>query len=246
HGNKYYALVKSFKASSTEIILARREMLNMTYGMQTGSRVRYAPKAQAIQIREEVSTFLRDKPKLSFQAENNTYYQSIKNQKFCPRNLNKHNNSLIRLNPEGGWGHKRASFDRIRLCIPIDILIEKLSQMGACDIKGTPKAVTKCIFLNVGEIINKCMAVNNQQMYGCVPGYYNYFSFTDDIHSLLRIIYVLRYSAINTVARKPGLNTAKHNLNFPRSLPTKRMNFALSPPSDPRVLFDTSCAAFSV
>lgn len=45
HGNKYYALVKSFKASSTEIILARREMLNMTYGMQTGSRVCYVRNA---------------------------------------------------------------------------------------------------------------------------------------------------------------------------------------------------------
>ncbi|BBM98835.1 hypothetical protein Mp_1g16600 [Marchantia polymorpha subsp. ruderalis] len=65
-----------------------------------------------------------------------------------------------------------------------------------------------------------------------------------DIQHLLRIIYILRYSAINTVARKLGLNTAKvikrfgmdlifrdhtneikHKLNFPRSLANKRMNF---------------------
>ncbi|BDD77377.1 hypothetical protein Mp_Mg00800 (mitochondrion) [Marchantia polymorpha subsp. ruderalis] len=263
--NKYYKLVKSFKASSAEIIRARRDMLKMTYGIQTGSRVRYVryaddwvigvtgPKALAVQIKEEVSTFLQEKLKLSLQAEKTRITNLSRSEALFLGTLISITSRKYVQSQKVGGGHRRASLGRIRLCIPIDILIGKLSQMGACDEKGTPKAVTKWIFLNVGEIINKYMAV--------FRGYYNYYSFADDIHHLLRIIYILRYSAINTVARKLGLNTAKvikrfgvdlifrdhtneikHKLNFPRSLPNKRMNFALSPPSDPRVLFDTSCA----
>lgn len=95
----------------------------------------------------------------------------------------------------------RKQSSRTVLTAPIHRLVTKLKDQGYCDSEGKPKAITKWIYLRPEGIISRYNAV--------LRGILNYYSFVENRNLLQRIIWILRFSACFTLARKWNISPAK-------------------------------------
>jgi hypothetical protein len=96
----------------------------------------------------------------------------------------------------------RRSNTRIILDCPINLLVDKLKAQGyAHERDGKPKAMTKWIHMKPEQIITRYNAV--------IRGYLNYYSFVNNRNMLQRIVWILRFSAVFTFARKWRISPKK-------------------------------------
>jgi nicotine oxidoreductase len=198
-----------------DMIKARKKMLTIPAKFKTGFRVyyiRYAddwvvgisgPKTMAIKIKDLIREFLKkelllelneDKIKISHMVKEGAYFLGyqikVSGRKYA---------SSQRIGK--GKEKKRASFGRIKLLVRINNVINKLNNKNFCNLKGIPNRFTKWIGLDIIEIVYRYESI--------LTGILNYYKLADNFTLLHRIVYILKYSMIHTIANKLNLNTAK-------------------------------------
>ena len=154
------------------------------------------PKALAETVKTEVEAFLRSELKLELSQEKTklTHLPSEKAH-FLGTVLRRHSPSYAQnLVRKLGRKTERGANVRILLECPINQIVLRLEDQGYIHADGQPKAVTKWISMKPEEIITRYNAV--------LRGYLNYYSFANNRNMLQRIVWILRLSAVFTLARK--------------------------------------------
>jgi group II intron reverse transcriptase/maturase len=155
------------------------------------------PKSLAENVKQEVQTFLQTKLDLELSQEKTTItHLATKPAFFLGTVIRRHGQAysqgLIR---RQGKKSIKGSNVRILLECPIDRIVKRLEDQGYVHkADGKPKAVTKWIYMKPEEIILRYNAV--------IRGYLNYYSFANNRNMLQRIVWILRFSAVFTFARK--------------------------------------------
>lgn len=188
---------------------AEFELRNVPSTIKTSTRiyyVRYAddwvigvrgPKSMAENVKDEVKTFLQNELKLELSLEKTTIVHLATQKAFylgtqIRRHSSSYSESLIRRVKQK---QIRGTNSRILLECPINRIVKRLEEHGYSHFSdGQPKAVTKWIYMRPEEIILRYNAV--------IRDYLNYYSFTNNRNMLQRIIWILRFSAVFTLARK--------------------------------------------
>lgn len=90
---------------------------------------------------------------------------------------------------------RRPTYSSVIIEAPIDKLLKKLVEQGfAWEKDSMPKAVTKWIHLNPEDIIRRYKLVTR--------GIIEYYKSVENKNQMGRIVWILKFSAVNTLARK--------------------------------------------
>jgi len=191
-------------------------------------------KEIAIEIKNEIALYLKNKLKLELNDEKTKITHMTRDKVYflgteIKATDRKYTRSLRSKYERNGIVYERmAATGRIKMFAPIKKLVEKLKNSGfAKEIiipnktvyvinkndkkkiiqipsnktRIVPCAKTKWIHLDEIQMMEKYEAI--------LRGMLNYYSFVDNYSYLHRIIYILKYSLICTLARKKRMNTAK-------------------------------------
>jgi len=200
-------LIKQLKAS-------QKESINFSSGdeMDTNYKrlkyVRYADdfligiigsKQDAINIKEDIKNFLKEKLALELSDEKTLITHSENAAKFLGYEISVRKSNATKRNANGRL--KRAFNKRIRLMIGKDTVKKKLLEHGAMEInihngkeQWKPKSRPKLVCRNDLEILDKY----NKE----VRGLYNYFSLANNCSVLSKFCYIMRCSMHRTFAHK--------------------------------------------
>lgn len=198
--------------------------------VRTGSRLYYVrfadkwligitgDKALALKIKDLVKIFLLDKLKIAMCEKNTKLVHATSERVFflgteVLRRNRKYTESLLKWE---GTRLRRATHTRIVLFAPIQKLVAKLVNQKYAHSNGKPKAVTKWIYLHAREIISRFNAV--------LRGIFNYYSFVENRNLIQRLVWILRFSACFTLARKWNLSPAQIFKKLGRKLSIKDEN----------------------
>jgi len=107
---------------------------------------------------------------------------------------------------------RRASNTRIQVYAPIGKIVEKLISHGFAKDKNTPKAITKWIYLEPQEIIQKYNAV--------LRGLLNYYHMVENRNLFTHVVWILKFSAAFTLARKLNISPKAVFKKFGKNLTT--------------------------
>lgn len=165
-------------------------------------------KALAEKIKAEVSEYLKNRLLISLSEEKTkiTHLTSKKANYLgfqIFRRNRKYSESMLVLNKKSNT-YKRGSNSRVMLFAPIDKLVDKLVEHKFAkrvlnNVK--PVAITKWIYLEPYEIISRYNAI--------LRGILNYYKPVDNRNQLSYIVWILRFSAAFTLARKWNISPAK-------------------------------------
>lgn len=195
---------------------AEIEHLNIPSVIRTGSRLYYVRYADdfvigikgtrnlAEIIKTAVETFLLRELKLELNRNKTCIiHLASKPALFLGTYIRRHGPAYSKgLVQKVGNKLVRRSNTRIILDCPINRLVDKLKAQGyAHERDGKPKAMTKWIHMKPEEIITRYNAV--------IRGYLNYYSFVNNRNMLQRIVWILRFSAVFTFARKWRISPKK-------------------------------------
>lgn len=156
----------------------------------------------AMEVKERISKFLNEKLELE-REEEKTKITNIRKDKArflgveISRQKRKYTERLRRKGDRQG----RQANDRVIMNAPIREIEEKLKEQKFTKEKGFPKAQTKWIYKRPKEIIRKYKAM--------IKGILNYYSFVNNRNKLRRIYWILRFSAVFTLARKWNISARK-------------------------------------
>jgi group II intron reverse transcriptase/maturase len=222
----------------------------------------------AQEIKTRVSTYLKDKLKLELNEDKTKITHMTRQRAYflgteIKTTDRKYTRSLRSTYFRNGKEHTRLpSTGQVKLYAPIHKLINKLKDKGFAKqvkqpgkvsykisnnfikkptkilegkTKVVPCANTKFIHMTEIQLLERYESI--------LRGYLNWYSFTDNYSRLHRIMYILKYSLICTLARKLRLNTAKvikkygkditihipdnnksRTLKFPKSLKKSNVN----------------------
>nr|YP_009710058.1 hypothetical protein [Coleochaete scutata]QFU80163.1 hypothetical protein [Coleochaete scutata] len=213
--------------------------------LRTGNRIHYiryaddwvvgilGSKQFAEEIKSEIKRFLREELRLEL-SDDKTKITNLTSEKakflgvYICRKGRRHTRTLRKV----GHNLVRPTNQRIIIYAPIDKLMDKLRDQEYTHKDLTPKAQTKWIHLKAEELIYRYNAV--------LTGILNYYSFVDNRNMLQRIVWVLRFSAAFTLARKWNISPAmvfkklgsklkvgKHAIAIPTDLKIQTMKFNL-------------------
>lgn len=218
---EYTAILKRLKelrlkGDGEAIRKAELERTSISTVIRMGTRiyyVRYAddwvigikgPKSLALVVKEEVQTFLINELNLELNQEKTAItHLPTQNAFFLGTIIRRHPQKYMQgLVRTVGRRKIRRSNVRILLECPINRIVKRLENQGyihAAD--GHPKAITKWIYMKPEEIILRYNAV--------IRGYLNYYSFANNRNMIQRIVWILRFSAVFTLARKWNIRPKK-------------------------------------
>jgi hypothetical protein len=94
--------------------------------------------------------------------------------------------------------------------LPTKDLIKRLHQRGFCTATGDPTTKVAWMNLDPEQIIALFRSINQ--------GILNYYRFVDNLHSLVRIQYILHYSLAKTFAAKYRLSIRKVFTRFGKNI----------------------------
>lgn len=166
-------------------------------------------------VKLDVETFLREELKLELSREKTAITHLSTETAFflgtvIRRPNPKYSSSLIR---KVGKRSIKGSNTRLLLEAPINRIVEKLKNQGyAHSLDGSPRAVTKWIYMKPEEILLRFSSV--------IRGYLNYYSFANNRNMLQRIVWILRFSTVFTLSRKWNISPKKVFKKLGRHLST--------------------------
>jgi group II intron reverse transcriptase/maturase len=162
------------------------------------------PKKIAIEIKDEIATFLNSKLMLKLSPEK-TKLTYLKNEKALFLGYDIHINSTVKvaklLTPSNKVVYKRTTGNLIQLNAPIDRIISRLCIKGFCDGKGNPIS-KRSWTVQSDEIIVQAF---NRVLIGIL----NYYSGAENQRKLIRIQFILQHSCACTLAHKHKSTVAK-------------------------------------
>jgi group II intron reverse transcriptase/maturase len=218
---EYTAILKRLMKLRSEgdgkaIRKAELERIGIPSIVRTGTRiyyVRYAddwivgvrgPKSLALALKDEIQTFLHNELNLELSQEKTAITHLPTEKAFflgtiIRRHSQRYMEGLIR---RVGLQKIRRTNVRILLECPINRIVERLESQGFIhSADGHPKAITKWIYMKPEEIILRYNAI--------MRGYLNYYSFANNRNMLRRIVWILSFSAVFTLARKWNISPKK-------------------------------------
>lgn len=155
------------------------------------------PISIAEKIREEISDYMSKTLKLELNLEKTHIRHAKSEEAFflgtririgseCPRVSRVHRHGSTFLKRNAGWTPVMMA--------PVNKLIERLHLKGICDKLGNPQAKYNWAALDDDQIVD---------MYSSIwRGLANYYSFVDNLVTMSRVQYILKYSAAKTLALK--------------------------------------------
>ncbi|MEK7889160.1 reverse transcriptase domain-containing protein [Burkholderia contaminans] len=156
------------------------------------------PKHLAVQIRDEVKSFMTGKLGLTLNMDK-THIRHAKDEEafFLGTRIKVGSDAqkIVRITDKNGRSYqKRVTGWLPQMRAPCDKLVARLNSRGFCDKGGSPIAKSAWIALDDDQIVALAGAV--------LRGLVNYYSFADNYADLRRIEYILKYSAAKTLAGK--------------------------------------------
>jgi group II intron reverse transcriptase/maturase len=180
--------------------------------IRTGTRiyyVRYAddwvigvrgPRSLALNVKREVEAFLRNELNLDSQEKTAITHLPTSQAFFLGTIIRRHGLKYNMGRKQGPRQVRGANV--ILLECPVNRIVSKLKAQGYVqEADGQPKAVTKWIYMKPEDIIMRYNAL--------IRGYLNYYSFANNRNMLRRIVWILSYSAVFTLARKWNISPKK-------------------------------------
>lgn len=169
------------------------------------------PREIAIKIKEEIKSFLNKELELVLNDEK-TKIKHLTTEKAqylgfeIGRRPKSYTESIISRTKTGiskicKLTRAKNSTTRIQIYAPISKLVDKLIMHGFATSKDKPCALTKWIYLEPKEIIKRYNAVTR--------GILNYYDMVENRNLLTHIIWILKFSATLTLARKWRLSPKK-------------------------------------
>ncbi|WP_218959773.1 reverse transcriptase domain-containing protein [Cupriavidus sp. IK-TO18] len=156
------------------------------------------PKHLAVQIRDEVKSFMAKKLGLTLSMEK-THIRHAKDEEAfflgTRFKVGADSQKVVGITDKNGRHYqKRVTGWLPQMFAPCDRLVARLNSRGFCDKNGNPIAKSAWIALDDDQIVAMAGAV--------LRGLVNYYSFVDNYSDLRRIQYILKYSAAKTLAGK--------------------------------------------
>ena len=157
-------------------------------------------KELAIKIKDEIKTFLFEKLSITLSEEKTKIiHVNSENVNYLGFQINRrsrrYTDSQLSTRDSGKF---RATNASVIIQAPIDKLTSKLVDHGFAILgknsKPKPKAVTKWIYLKPEEIIMKYNAI--------IRGILNYYASVDNRNQFSYLLWILKFSAVFTLARK--------------------------------------------
>jgi retron-type reverse transcriptase len=155
----------------------------------------------AEEIKERISSFLKDKLKLDLSTDSmKVIHAKTEQATFLDTSLSigssKSLAQKVTLSANGSGHHvkRRSTGWQVVLRCPIRKLIHKLAEKGYCDKEGRPKAKGAFVQLDPEQIILHYSSVNK--------GIQHYYRPCDNFVELRRIQYILKFSLAKTLAEK--------------------------------------------
>jgi len=232
--NKCKKLWATMNAEEREAALAEQKRLRKDYQQYPGhvpmdseyrriQYVRYADdfiigvigsKADAEQVKTDISAFLSDKLKLSMSAEKTLVTHGNDKARFLGYDIVVSNDNSTK---KTSRGQSRIFNNRIKLYLPREKWIGKLLEYGVLKIerdvcgkeKWKPLQRDDYMYLPPHEIV----AQYNSQ----IRGIYNYYRLASNVSVLNKFRYVMEYSMYKTFAGKYRITMTKAKLKFTRN-----------------------------
>lgn len=222
HSNPLYSKLSSQKARLVkkgatrtkkfrELVQQIRSIPSVVVNDPTFIRIKYiryaddwligisGPQNLAEQVKEELTTFLHQRLKLTLSTEKTKITPARKEQaRFLGTHLTIGRGGVQRVvttkNHSKRPIRRRSTGAEMVMTAPLADLIKRLHTKGFCTVKGTPATKTGWIHLEVDQIILLYNGINR--------GIQNYYRFTDNFSYLSRIQYILQFSLAHTLAAK--------------------------------------------
>jgi group II intron reverse transcriptase/maturase len=157
------------------------------------------PRTLAVQVKEELKTFLGQHLKLTLSEEKTQITHARKEQaRFLGTRLAIGREGIQRVvttnNGSGRPIKRRSTGSEIVMTAPKSDLIKKLHTKGFCTANGQPTTKLGWIYLDADQIVALYSGINR--------GIQNYYRFADNFGHLSQIQYILKFSLAKTLAAK--------------------------------------------
>lgn len=223
---EYEILKKETKQYYSNEIMYQKNISSVKNDFHRGIIIRYnryadnwvvgitGPLTLAEEIKEKIHFFLKNELKLTLNLEKIKISNLIKDKVYyLGFEIYRYSKSwsLFRKIKIKSVSNKGKSINqRIIINFPKAKLINKLIEHGFATSIKKPKSITKWIFLTPGEIISKYNYVTR--------GLINYYHMVDNKNLFNHIIWILKFSAAFTLARKLNVSPAKIFKKFGKNL----------------------------
>jgi group II intron reverse transcriptase/maturase len=222
HSNPLYSKLSSQKARLVkkgatrtkkfrELVQQIRSIPSVVVNDPTFIRIKYiryaddwligisGPQNLAEQAKEELTTFLNQRLKLTLSTEKTKITPARKEQaRFLGTHLTIGRGGVQRVvttkNHSKRPIRRRSTGSEMLMTAPLTDLIKRLHTKGFCTVEGKPSTKTGWIYLEVDQIILLYNGINR--------GIQNYYRFADNFSHLSRIQYILQFSLAHTLAAK--------------------------------------------
>ena len=157
------------------------------------------PRSLAEQVKEELTSFLSQRLKLTLSTEKTKITHARTEQAHflgtylsigrggVQRVVTTFNHSTLPI-------RRRSTGSEMSMTAPLADLIKKLHTKGFCTVTGQPTTKTAWIYIEAEQLILLYNSINR--------GIQNYYRFTDNFSNLTRIQYILKFSLAHTLAAK--------------------------------------------
>jgi hypothetical protein len=168
------------------------------------------------EIREKIYSFLKTELKLTLNLDKTKIFNLIKDKvhylgfEICRHSRKWDLSRKIKIKSGPNKGISRKSIQRIIINFPKTKIVNKLIEHGFASNIKQPTSITKWIYLSPWEIIIKYNYV--------LSGLLNYYSMVDNKNLFTHVIWILKFSACFTLARKLNISPSKVFKKFGKNL----------------------------
>ena len=157
-------------------------------------------KADAEQLKQDLTVFLRDKLKLTLSAEKTKITNTADNARFLNYDISVSRSQDIKRLKNGK--RQRVYSGVVRLRMPHDRWAAKLLEYGAIRIKKDKSGKERWKVMPRGKLMNRTDIEILSRYNAEVRGYYNYYSLAGNVATLNHFSSLMKYSMLKTFGSK--------------------------------------------
>ena len=157
-------------------------------------------KADAEQLKQDLTVFLRDKLKLTLSVEKTKITNTAENARFLNYDISVSRSQDIKRLKNGN--RQRVYSGVVRLRMPHDKWAAKLLEYGAIRIKKDKSGKERWKIMPRGKLMNRTDIEILSRYNAEVRGYYNYYSLAGNVATLNHFSSLMKYSMLKTFGSK--------------------------------------------
>lgn len=153
-------------------------------------------KQDAVQIKEDITNFLRDELKLELSQEKTLITNTKDKARFLSYDITVSKCDLQKKDSNGIL--RRSKLHRVQLLMPTDVWRDKLLTIGALKIhpNGKWEPIHRRKFVNNDDL--EIFSIYNAE----IRGVYEYYKQAENVNNLHKYLYVMKFSLLKTLANK--------------------------------------------